>query len=263
MKSLKSVIIACSIVFLITACEKAPSLIPENEAPLLEDDFYKIDTPHEEESHIHETEMIKNTEKNFEKMILNQIDSLSNESDYIVGWIKINGTNVDHPLVQGPDNSHFLNHDFRNNPSDEGAIYIDYRNFEPNYDNHLAIYGHFFYNGTMFHDLHNFKTISFAKEYPVIEISNLYDSKLYAIFSIQIVSADNYYLIIDLDKNTTEPYLDFLKSGSIFEIPKYFNTSNKLITLVTCTYEFNNARLLIHALEIIPQSVEKHFTFPE
>ncbi len=190
------------------------------------------------------------------KSILEKLIPFEKESEDLIGWLKINGTSIDAPLVKGPDNEHYLNHTYQNEPSKEGAIYADYRNQGDFKDRHMAIYGHYWRDGTMFHDLHFYKDQSFAHKHPIITLSSKYASKNYHIVSIQIVSANTYYLIIDHDAKSMSPYIDFLKSGSIFDINGMPFTNQNLLTLVTCTYEFDNARLLIHALELLPQPVK-------
>ena len=120
----------------------------------------------------------------------------------------------------------------------------------------MAIYGHYMTNGTIFHDLHKFKSLEFYETYPMITISGLHETYTYEIFSVHIVSADDYYLYFDLTDEWLIEYAKHferlsmhdkpLQNPVILENPEQL----RIITLVTCTYEFDNARLLIHAYRL-------------
>lgn len=180
---------------------------------------------------------------------------LERSSDF-VGWIKIDGTNIDAPLLRYTDNDFYLNHDIDLRPSSAGAIYIDYKNLGNFYDTHMAIYGHYMADGTIFHDLHRFKSATFYEENPFITISGLHETYVYEIFSVHIVSAYDYYLYFDLTDEWLIEYAKHFKRQSMHDKalvkPELLENSEqlKLLTLVTCTYEFDNARLLIHAYRL-------------
>lgn len=172
-----------------------------------------------------------------------------------VGWIKVNGTTIDSPIVQGDDNEHYLKFNYKNQRQSSGAIYLDYRNAMHFYDNHLAVYGHYMKSGTVFHDLHLFKDPDFFEKNRIIEIQGLTDRATYEIFSVQLVDADDYYLLMDLDGPQMLEYIRHLSRASMhkryLELPTDvdLNTELKILTLCTCTYEFGNARILIHAIK--------------
>ena len=175
---------------------------------------------------------------------------IESNSDF-VGWIKIQGTTIDSPIVQYSDNEHYLEYNALNQPDLAGSIYMDYKNKGNFYDNHTVLYGHYMKDGTIFHDLHDFKNESFFQENSLIEIQGLRESKQYKIFSVHIVSADQYYLYLDLeDTVVADEYAQHFKRLSMHKKEFDFPKEIKLLTLVTCTYEFDNARLLIHAYQM-------------
>lgn len=166
------------------------------------------------------------------------------------GWIKIKGTQIDMPLVQSVDNNHYLEYDYKNQFSFAGSLYYDYRNQTNFIDRHAVIYGHYMKDGTMFHDLHAFKDETFYKANKQIELYGLPQAHRYEIFSVQIVSADTYTLNMPKDDDALEGYVQDLLAHSLFKKEYEFPEELKLLTLVTCTYEFDNARLLIHAVRV-------------
>lgn len=176
-------------------------------------------------------------------------ETYRNQTSDFVGWLTINGTNIDQPLVQGPNNDHYLGYDYLGNKSSAGALYIDYRNLGNFYDTHMSIYGHYMRNGTMFHDLHLYKDADFLAEHPFITVYGLREAYQYEIFSVQIVSGASYYLYFDMIDEMQVDYADYLWRGSIHKKQPQYPKDLRLLTLVTCTYEFDNARLLIHAYQ--------------
>lgn len=163
-----------------------------------------------------------------------------------VGWLKIGGTQVDYPVVRGDDNETYLNRDFLNKSSKAGAIFMDYRNIGQFSDRHTVIYGHYMKDGSMFGDLHLYKSEAFYKENMMIEMSGLYEEKSYTIFSVTIEQADDYE--IDL-KLSSDDYLKQILNASIYNTKLIPGRGVKLLTLVTCSYEIDNGRILIHAFE--------------
>jgi sortase B len=174
-------------------------------------------------------------------------DYIEANSDF-EGWIEIGGTSIDDPLVKGLDNEHYLNYDYLDKRNSAGALFLDYRNQGNFYDNHMVIYGHYMQNGTKFHDLHLYKDKEFLENNSIITLKGLRETKEYEIVSVQIVSAYTYYLILDLVDEGLEEYIKAMNRASIHEVNIEKKKDLKLLTLVTCTYEFDNARLLIHAI---------------
>ncbi|MGO1370457.1 MAG: hypothetical protein ACTHVE_01225 [Senegalia sp. (in: firmicutes)] len=67
---------------------------------------------------------------------------LLEENKNTVGWLQIENTNIDYPVVQAGDNEFYLNHDFYDNYNAHGSIYVDFRNRKDLRDKHTIIYGH-------------------------------------------------------------------------------------------------------------------------
>ena len=86
-----------------------------------------------------------------------QFDELRKINPDIVGWLKVEGTEIDYPIVQTGNNETYLNTDFEGKKSVAGAIYLDYES-EPDFSGrHNIIYGHNMKNGSMFKDIVKYK----------------------------------------------------------------------------------------------------------
>jgi sortase B len=178
-----------------------------------------------------------------------EFDTYISQNDDFMGWLKINGTSIDEPIVQGDDNAHYLEYDYTGAKNYAGAVFLDYKNLGNFYDNHMSLYAHYMEDGTMFHDLHKYKEEDFLTDYPVITLSGLRETKEYEIFSVHIVSAYDYYLYLNLSDDALKEYAAHFKRVSMHDRTVSFPNDLKILTLVTCTYEFENARLLIHAYQ--------------
>ncbi|HSN67566.1 MAG TPA: class B sortase [Fusibacter sp.] len=179
----------------------------------------------------------------------NPFEVYISQNDDFMGWLKINGTSIDEPIVQGDDNAHYLEYDYTGAKNYAGAVFLDYKNQGNFYDNHMSLYAHYMEDGTMFHDLHKYKEEDFLTDYPVITLSGLRETKEYEIFSVHVVSAYDYYLYLNLSDDALKEYAEHFKRVSMHDKTVSFPNELKILTLVTCTYEFENARLLIHAYQ--------------
>ncbi len=185
---------------------------------------------------------------------------LAENSDF-KGWITINGTQVDNPIYQTNNNDFYLNHNQKKKYSAYGALYFDYKNIitEEETDSNLLIYGHEMKNGSMFGSLKKLKSLSFYKQHPTIEFSTLYNNKsTYKIYAIFILNAskeddDNYIYNISrknfIDQNDFENWRDEAYERSIIQTNVDVQMDDNIITLVTCSEDFENARLVVMARE--------------
>ncbi len=89
------------------------------------------------------------------------LKELENDSEYVVAWLRISDTNINYPVVQGDDNSWFLNRNYKGEFATAGSLFLDYRN-NNEFENYFSIiYGHRMGNGEMFSDIHKFKDANF------------------------------------------------------------------------------------------------------
>ena len=206
----------------------------------------EINTEITTESEPYLNEIEESTNQNqYAYKVNNQKIWLDQNTDF-TGWLRVEGTKIDYPVVRGNDNIYYLNRDFLKKTSKAGAIFMDYRNIGQFSDKHTVIYGHYMKDGTMFGDLHQYKSKAFYDENRIIEFEGLYENKSYTIFSVTLETADDYE--IDL-KLSNDAYLNQILGTSIHETRLIPESSMAILTLVTCSYEVDNGRILIHAYE--------------
>lgn len=166
-------------------------------------------------------------------------------------WITINDTSVDYPVVQTDNNDYYLDHNFTGEDSKAGTIFIDYRN-DINEDTNIVIYGHFMKDRTMFSDIAKYKNEEFFNDqskYISIMIGN--KEYKYEVFSAYPIRADDIVMPLEFEDNIEYlKYLEELVDLSLHEKDVEFDTSKKMLTLVTCSYEWDDTRTLVHAIPI-------------
>ncbi|MFH5837234.1 class B sortase [Proteiniclasticum sp. C24MP] len=169
--------------------------------------------------------------------------------DY-VGWIKIDNTKVDYPIVRGADNDEYLDINFKKEPDVLGSIFMDYRNIGMGLDRHTIIYGHYTERGYMFGDLNKYLDQDFLAENDTFTISTPQGEKNYQIFSIHISPSEGPFLDTQFKDTTYTDFLNMLNNESIMDTETALNKELDLLSLVTCNYAVEDGRLFIHAIEI-------------
>ena len=169
----------------------------------------------------------------------------------IVGWINVPNTKVDYPIVKTSNNNFYLNHNILKKEDSSGAIFMDFRNDIEIMDKNTILYGHNMKNGTMFKGLMKYKDEDFLKENKIISFSTLYEDIKWEIFSAYVTDTNFYYIQVNF-KNSYEyeSFLNNIKGKSMFDTSIDLNSSDNILTLSTCSYEFDDARFVIHAKRV-------------
>lgn len=167
----------------------------------------------------------------------------------VCGWLRIEGTVIDYPVVHTPGHSEkYLRMDLEGNYARSGVPFLDGR---VSLDSpHLIIYGHNMLNGTMLSDLTKYTTPSFAAEHDIITLSLKQQERRYRIFAVvETEERDLWYRAMDFaDHETYQKQLSALSLRSLYkgELPE----KGQLLTLSTCTGLRQQKRLLVVAAQI-------------
>ena len=170
-------------------------------------------------------------------------DELCGINPDTIAWIRINGTNIDHPVVQGKDNSEYLDKDFYGRDYAGGAVFLDEKNSKDLSDEYLIIHGHHMAGGAMFGDLGKFMNKTFFEEHPDGELLTrdaVYELEIEGVFEADAYDSSVYF---------TEPeYRPVgLADRCIYRRCIDFGENDKLVALSTCSGEMNNKRTLVLA----------------
>lgn len=168
-----------------------------------------------------------------------------------VGWIKVNNTKVNYPVVQTSDNDYYLKHAFDNEKNLAGWIFVDYRNKLD--DKNVIIYGHSIKKGElMFGSLRHTIEESWYKnsDNQIITFNTRNGNNKYQIFSIYTVEDTDNYLITNFSSNDSfREYINKSLERSIYDFKVDINDDDKIITLSTC-HKDDKHRLVIQAKKI-------------
>jgi sortase B len=175
----------------------------------------------------------------------------------VIGWITIPGTKIDYPVVQTTDNDFYLTHNYLGNRDVKGAIYMDFRNEEIGKNRNYNIYGHKMIDGTMFSDLTLYVQDGsykrYFENYNIIKYDNLEIETEWKIFSAYVVNLDreDYYLYTrySADENF-QAFIDEINRRSIVKTGIDVGLDDQILTVVTCNFWYDNARVIIHAVRI-------------
>lgn len=175
-------------------------------------------------------------------------------SDF-VGWIRIDGTNINYPVMQTPDNpDYYLKHSFEHEYSDYGVPYLD-EACVLGESNNYVIYGHHMKNGSMFYDLDGYADPEFCKEHPVIRFDTLSGFGKYEVIAVFRFNTERDKFRYDQGVNMTEEeYGQFIKQvheRELYSTGKTAQYGDQLLTLSTCEYTYRNGRLVVVARKVV------------
>lgn len=189
----------------------------------------------------------------------NTIDmqSLYSINNDIIGWIKIDDTQINYPVMQTKDRpNYYLRKDFYNNYSQWGTPYLS-ENCDIKTSDNLIIYGHHIKNYKMFGELEKYKKKEYYESHKIIKFYTMDKSEEYEIIFVFTTTVyDNkgfkYYQYFNLkSKNEFDTFINKCKELSIYNTNKTVEYGDKFITLSTCEYSRTNGRLVIVAKKIM------------
>ena len=179
------------------------------------------------------------------------LDKLKEINNDTIGWIIVNGTNIDYPYVKTEYNNYYLNHSFDRSYNDAGWVFLDYRNKADLSHKNNIIYAHSRLDKTMFGSLSKVFNKDWInnKDNHYIKISNDFDNSLWQIFSTYIIETTNDYLQIDF--NNDDEFINFsnmLIKRSSYNFNIKVNKEDQILTLSTCYND--DKKIVVHAKRI-------------
>ncbi|MBP3890622.1 MAG: class B sortase [Solobacterium sp.] len=166
-----------------------------------------------------------------------------------VGWLKLDGTIINYPVVQGADNAYYLEHLFNGDVNHMGCIFMHYGNNKDMTDKNTWIFAHHTNNGSMFYTLENYKSQSFYDEHPQFTFET--PDALYLIEPVAgtVLSGDEFGIETFMPSENytynSQEFMDwvqFFVNQSTFKSNITIQESDQIVTMVTCTDDYHNAR---------------------
>lgn len=201
-----------------------------------------------------DTEIEKSKGESSNKYNLENIAKINSD---VVGWIKIENTNIDYPVMQNGD--YYLHRNIYKNYSSHGTPYLaEYCNIQ--YSDNLIIYGHHMNDNSMFAQLDNYKKHSFYENHKYIKFYSYYNGKTIektyevAIAFKTVVYSDKgfkYYNYTNFsDVQELNDFIENCRKLEFYNTGIDINYGDKLITLSTCEYSQKNGRIVVVAKQI-------------
>lgn len=195
----------------------------------------------------------ENTEETQEDTV--NIQKLYKINNDIVGWIKIDNTNIDYPVMQTKESpNYYLRRNFYKQYSILGTPYIA-ENCNIETSDNLIIYGHHINGNKMFGELENYKSKEYYNAHKIIKFYTTKEKAEYeiiAVFKTVAYTGFQYYKFYDAE-NEREffTFIQKCKELSFYDTEKTAVYGDKLITLSTCEYSNQNGRLVVTARKIM------------
>ena len=188
--------------------------------------------------------------------ILEEFSSLFRLNPDMVGWIEIENTRINYPVMQTPTRqNYYLQRDFYETYSKHGTIYVRETAYVDVPSDNLTIYGHKMNDGSMFSDLLKYKDPEFFRQNPIISFDTLYeyrDYQIIAVFTVDTTDEDyfRYYTYVDGDAQQFTEYVVQCKYLSLYDTGVTAIHGDKLITLSTCDDDIKTGRFVVVAKQI-------------
>lgn len=190
--------------------------------------------------------------------VLEEFKILLNKNQKLIGWLKIDDTNIDYPVMQTTDNEYYLDHNLNQEYDKNGSIFMDKDCdiLEPS--TNLILYGHHMKSGQMFGNLDRYGSEAYYKEHPLIQFDTIYEKGTYQVmyvFRSHVYSEEEiafkYYQFIDVNSEQEfDSYMQEMAEMSYYDTGVTAQYGDQLLTLSTCDNQEKNGRFVVVAKKI-------------
>lgn len=211
-----------------------------------------------------------NGDSNTSKDLVKNWSALKKINTDIVGWIKMDNTVIDYPVLENKSDTstyqYYLTHNYKKDYSIYGSVFVDYRCKESVKSKNLILHGHHMNDGSMFGNLMDFGgteadgyvgDLNFYKSCPTITFDTPESNGVWKIISVfktnTLNSHGTFFNYMQSSFNSEAEFMNFVynvKVRSLFNIPVDVNENDQLLTLSTCSYEFSEFRTVVVARKV-------------
>ena len=190
--------------------------------------------------------------------VLDEYKTLYQKNKKLIGWLKIDDTLIDYPVMQTSDNEYYLDHNFNQEYDKNGSLFLDCDCKAYPQSTNMIIYGHHMKSGQMFGGLQKYAKESYAKEHDTIQFDTIYEKGTYQVmyvFRSQVYNEDDvifkYYQFIDANSEEEfNSYMNEMASMSLYDTGVTASFGDSLLTLSTCDYSQTDGRFVVVAKKI-------------
>ncbi len=190
--------------------------------------------------------------------VLDEYKNLLNKNKKLIGWVKIDDTNIDYPVMQTSDNEYYLNHNLEQEYDRNGSIFMDKDCDVIEPSTNLILYGHHMKSGKMFGGLDKYSDKEYYEKHKYIDFDTIYEKGIYEVmyvFRSRVYSEEEvvfkYYQFIDaaseLEFNSN---MNEMAAVSLYDTGVTASYGDRLLTLSTCDYQEENGRFVVVAKKV-------------
>ncbi len=193
-----------------------------------------------------------------EREILDEYKVLYNKNKSLIGWVKIDDTIIDYPVMQTVNNEYYLDHNLEQEHDKNGSIFMDTNCDAAKPSMNLIIYGHHMKSGAMFGSLNKYSKESYYKEHPIIQFDTIYEKGTYQVmyvFRSRVYNENEivfkYYQFFDANSaEEFDSYMEEMSALSLYDTGVTASYGDKLLTLSTCDSSEKDGRFVVVAKKV-------------
>lgn len=202
---------------------------------------------------IHYTE-----EEDVELTVLPEYQTLYNKNKKLIGWLKIDDTIIDYPVMQTANNEYYLDHNFNQEYDKNGSLFMDAACDVVHRNTNLIIYGHHMKSGKMFGNLNSYSSKEYCEKHSTIRFDTIYEKGLYQVmyvFRSRIYNEDEvvfkYYQFFDAaSEKEFQSNMQEMAALSLYDTGVTASFGDELLTLSTCDSSEPDGRFVVVAKRI-------------
>ncbi|MCM1045157.1 MAG: class B sortase [Candidatus Gastranaerophilales bacterium] len=190
--------------------------------------------------------------------VLDEYKIFLSKNQRLIGWLIIDDTKINYPVMQTVDNEYYLTHNLDQEYDKNGSIFMDKDCDVLKPSTNFILYGHHMQSGQMFGQLDKYADQKFADEHPYIQFDTIYEHGTYQVmyvFRSRVYSEDEivfkYYQFIDAaSEQEFDSYMQEMAEMSLIETDVTAQYGDQLLTLSTCDYQEENGRFVVVAKKV-------------
>lgn len=197
-------------------------------------------------------------EEEAELSVLPEYETLYNKNKKLIGWLKIDDTIIDYPVMQTANNEYYLDHNFNQEYDKNGSLFMDAACDVVHRNTNLIIYGHHMKSGKMFGNLNSYSSKEYCEKHSTIRFDTIYEKGLYQVmyvFRSRIYNEDEvvfkYYQFFDAaSEKEFESNMQEMAALSLYDTGVTASFGDELLTLSTCDSSEPDGRFVVVAKRI-------------
>ncbi len=197
----------------------------------------------------------ENTGEERRLIVLAQYEKLYEQNKNLIGWVKIEGTNIDYPVMKSINGNgqYYLDHDIYGNEDRNGTIFMDDLCDIIKPTRNYIIYGHNMKSGQMFGDLKKYKSKSFYDKHAIVKFDTIYETGNYQVmlafqshvFEENVIAFKYYQFIDPASEKEFESGINDMKAQALYDTGVSASYGDRLLLLSTCDYDEENGRFVV------------------